>query len=154
MSTVNWNSVFKLPKSALQDDRAIHKTKLTQAGNLTSADDKSLKKMNSLRLFATVQESSTRIFASVDEERDIRCIIFLRCEMQDSEAYAEVARVLHKCFPNPTVILFEGSDQLCISVSITRKNLAEAGTTVVETGDFNEVPSVSKISHVSDFLIP
>lgn len=133
MSTVNWNSIFKLPKSALQDDRTIHKTKLNKAGNLTSADKKSLKKMNSLRLFATVQESSTRIFASVDEERDIRCIIFLRCEMQDSEAYAEVARVLHKCFPNPTVILFEGSDQLCISVSITRKNLAEAGTTVIET---------------------
>ena len=41
-------------------------------------------------------------------------------------------RQIHKCFPNPTVLLLEGSIDSCISVALTRKSLAEQGMTVID----------------------
>lgn len=52
-----------------------------------------------------------------------------------------MARLIHKCFPNPTVILFDGEGEACVSVALTRKSLAEQGVTVVDrieaTGAFD-----------------
>lgn len=133
MSGRDWNAVFKLPQTALADSRRIPKTVLVKQALLTKTEQKVLDKVRRLELFATVQKSTTRISPYVDEGRDIQSVLFLRCEMARSEAFGEVAALLHKCFPNPTVILFEGPDSACISVAVTRKSLAEKGAVVVDT---------------------
>ena len=49
--------------------------------------------------------------------------------------------LVHKCFPNPTVLLVEAGDRACVSVALTRKSQAEQGATVVDriesTGAFD-----------------
>lgn len=127
------NDIFELPEKALAGDRRIPKTKLVEQAALTKHEQKVLDKVKRLEYCATVQKSTTRMLPTVNDERDIQGIIFLRCEMAGtSEAYAEVGRLLHKCFPNPTVILFDGGSSCCISVSITRRSHAERGATVIE----------------------
>lgn len=127
------NDIFKLPEKALAGDRRIPKTKLIEQAALTKHEQKVLDKVKRLEHCATVQKSTTRMLPRVDDEYDIQGIIFLRCEMAGtSEAYAEVGRLLHKCFPNPTVILFDGGASCCISASVTRKSHAERGATVIE----------------------
>ena len=48
---------------------------------------------------------------------------------------------MHKCFPNPTVLLVEAGGCACISVALTRRSQAEQGATVVDrvesTGAFD-----------------
>ena len=48
---------------------------------------------------------------------------------------------MHKCFPNPTVLLVEAGGCACVSVALTRKSQAEQGATVVDrieaTGAFD-----------------
>ena len=141
MSAVNWNDVFQLPQAALAGDRRIPKTVLTKQALLTKTEQKVLDKVRKLTHFATVQKSTTYIPSHVDENYDIQSILMLQCEMADSTAYSEVARLLHKSFPNPTVILFDGPKDVCISVAIKRKSLAEKGAIVVDivesTGGFS-----------------
>lgn len=136
MTTFNWNDVLQLPGSALAGDRRIPKTVLTRQALLTKTEQKILDKTRKLTHFATIQKSTTRIPPHVDESYDIQSILILHCEMAESAAYSEVARLLHKCFPNPTVILIDGSKEACISVATTRKSLAEKGAIVVEAVEF------------------
>lgn len=140
---MDWNEVFRLPDEALAGDRRIPKTVLVSQAGLTKHEQKVLDKVSSVRHFATVQKSTTRILPRIDDERDIQGIVFLQCNMAGgSEAYAEVAKLLHKCFPNPTVIVFNGSGSVCVSVALTRKSLAEKGAVTVDviegTGAFCE----------------
>ena len=131
--TLRLNDIFRLPEAALAGDKRIPKTMLVSQAMLTKHEQKVLDKVRRLEHFATVQKSTTRIPPRVDDEYDIQGIIVLRCEMAgDSEAYAEVGRLLHKCFPNPTVIVFDGGGSMCVSVAVTRKSLAEKGATVIE----------------------
>ena len=133
MRGFEWNDVLRLPDAALAGDRRIPKTVLTRQAQLTKTEQKVLDRVGMLALFATVQKSTTRIPPAVDDEHDIQSVLFLRCELSRGAAYGEVARLVHKCFPNPTVILFGGEGEACVSVATTRKSLAEQGATVVDS---------------------
>lgn len=132
MST-QWNDIFQLPEAALAGSKRVPKTMLTSQAALTKHEQKTLDKMRRLEHFATATKGTTRMLPRVDDERDIQSVIFLRCEMAGtSQAVAEVANLIHKCFPNPTVIMQDVGDKICVSVSLTRKSHAERGATVVE----------------------
>ncbi|MCI7703348.1 MAG: DUF4391 domain-containing protein [Clostridiales bacterium] len=138
--SVEWNDIFRLPSAALAG-RRVPKTALTRNARLTRLEQKVLDKVSLIEHWATVQKSSTRIPPHVDEERDIQAVVFLRCELTGrSAAYAELAHVIHPCFPNPTALLFENGGEVCLSCAVTRMSQAERGATVVEdvtsTGGF------------------
>ena len=141
MSGLRWNDWLCLPDAALAGDRRIAKTVLTHQALLTKTEQKVLARVASLMHFATVQKSTTRIPPTQDADHDIQSVVFLRCELAGSSAYAEVAALLHKCFPNPTVILFDGEGRVCVSVAVTRRSLAERGATGIDrvesTGAFD-----------------
>lgn len=141
---MDWNDVFKLPGAALAGYKRIPKTVLTRQAQLTKHEQKALDKVAGLRHFATVQKSTTRVLPHVDDERDIQSVVFLYCELAGgSRAFAEVAALLHKCFPNPTVIVFDSAGTSCISAALTRKSLAEAGAVVVDSVESTGAFSVS-----------
>lgn len=130
--SVRWEDILRLPEAAYAGGRRVPKTVLTSRAMLTRHEQRTLDKMSRLEHFATVAKGTTQVLPRVDEEYDIQSVIFLRCEMKgDSQAVAEVARLLHGCFPNPTVILQETGDSVAISVALTRKSHAERGATVV-----------------------
>lgn len=141
MRGFSWNDALCLPDAALAGERRIPKTVLTRQAGLTKTEQKALGRVAALTHFATVQKSTTRIPPTQDEDHDIQSVVFLHCELAGNAAYAEVARLIHKCFPNPTVILFGGEGEACVSVALTRKSLAEQGATVVDrieaTGAFD-----------------
>lgn len=129
-----WNDIFQLPDAALAGDKRVPKTMLVQQAALTKHEQKTLDKMRRLEHFATATKATTRMLPRVDEERDIQSVIFLCCEMAGtSQAVAEVAHLVHKCFPNPTVIMQDVGGKVCVSVSLTRKSHSERGATVMET---------------------
>lgn len=128
----SWESALKLPEAAYAGNRRIPKAMLVRQALLTKTEQKTLDKVKLLTHFATVQKSTARILPLVDEGHDIQSVLFLRCELDASEAYADIARLIHKCFPNPTVILFGGFEGACISVAVTRKSHAEQGAIVIE----------------------
>lgn len=131
--SMEWNGTFKLPTAALAGDKRIPKTVVTRQAELTKREQKTLDKVKRLSHFATVQKSTTRILPFKDDEHDVESIVFLLCEMSGkSSAFSEVAGLLHRCLPNPTVLLMEGSGVICISAALTRKSLSEKGATVVE----------------------
>lgn len=133
MSGVDWNGILQLPQAALAGNARIPKATVIRQAQLNKNDSRVLNKVRRLEHFATVQKSTTRIPPLVGRERDIQSVIFLRCEMAGSEAYTEVAGVVHKSFPNPTVILFDGGDDACVSVATTRRSRAEHGAFVIDT---------------------
>lgn len=142
MSGVDWNGILHLPEAALAGFRRIPKTVLVKQAMLTKTEQKRLDKAARLEHFATVQKSTTRIPPYEDDGRNVQSIVFLRCEMAaGTMAVAEVAELVHKCFPNPTVLLIEASACACVSVALTRKSQAEQGATVVDriesTGAFD-----------------
>lgn len=142
MSGVDWNGILRLPDEALARGRRIPKTVLAKQAMLTKTEQKRLDKVARLEHFATVQKSTTRIPPYEDDERNVQSIVLLRCEMATGTmAVAEVAELVHKCFPNPTVILIEAGDRACVSVALTRKSQAERGAMVVDrieaTGTFD-----------------
>lgn len=142
MSGIDWNGVLRLPDAALAGDRRIPKTVLAKQAMLTKTEQRRLDKVARLEHFATVQKSTTRIPPYEDDGRNVQSIVFLRCEMAaGSMAVAEAAELVHKCFPNPTVLLIEAGGRACISVALTRRSQAEQGATVVDriesTGAFN-----------------
>lgn len=141
MMAWDWNDVLELPDAALAGYRRIPKAVLARQALLTRTEQRTLDKVRSLSHFATVQKSTTRILPLVDETHDVQSVVFLHCDMAGSQAHAEVARLIHKCFPNPTVILFGGPVAACISVALTRKSRSEQGAIVVErvesTGTFD-----------------
>ena len=132
MSGLSWNDVFCLPSEALAGERRIPKTVMVRQASLTKTEQKVLGKVANIIHFATVQKSTTHILPMVDAERDIQSVLFLECEMAGSVAFAEVAWLVHNCFPHPTVLLLEGDSKTCVSVAITRKSLAEKGAVVVD----------------------
>lgn len=139
-----WNDALRLPERALTGGKRITKTLLVQQAMLTKHEQKMLDRISRLEHFATVQKTSTRILPHIDDEYELQSAIVLRCEMTGtSAAYAETARLLHKCFPNPTIILFDSDNVHYISVAIPRKSLAEHGAVVVESiegaGAFNAI---------------
>lgn len=139
--SVEWNGIFRLPSAALAG-RRVPKAALLRNARLTRLEQRALDKVSLIEHWATVQKSSTRIPPHVDEERDIQAVLFLRCELTGrSAAYAELSRVIHPCFPNPTVLLFENGGEVCLSCAVTRMSQAERGATVVEdvtsTGGFD-----------------
>ena len=108
MSGVDWNGILRLPEVALAGCRRIPKTVLAKQAMLTRTEQKRLDKVARLEHFATVQKSTTRIPPYEDDERNVQSIVFLRCEMAaGSMAVSEMAELVHKCFPNPTVLLIE-----------------------------------------------
>lgn len=142
MNGVEWNGILRLPDATLAGDRRIPKTVLAKQAMLTKTEQKRLDKVARLEHFATVQKSTTRIPPYMDEEHDVQSIVFLRCEMATGTmAVAEVAELVHKCFPNPTVLLIEAGGRACVSVALTRKSQAEKGAMVVDriesTGAFD-----------------
>lgn len=142
MSCVDWNGVLHLPDAALAGGRRIPKTVLAKQAMLTKTEQKRLDKVARLEHFATVQNSTTRIPPYEDDDHNVQSVVFLRCEMAaGTMAVAEVAELVHKCFPNPTVLLIEASGRSCVSVALTRKSQAEQGATVVDriesTGAFD-----------------
>lgn len=142
MSGVDWSGILRLPDAALAGCRRIPKAVLVKQALLTKTEQKRLGKVARLEHFATVQKSTTRIPPYEDDERNVQSIVFLRCEMAPGTmAVAEVAELVHKCFPNPTVLLIEAGGSACISVALTRKSQAEQGATVVDriesTGAFD-----------------
>ena len=144
--SVEWNDIFRLPPAALAG-RRVPKAALLRNAHLTRLEQRALDKTSLVEHWATVQKSSTRIPPHVDEERDIQAIVFLRCELTGrSAAYAELARVIHPCFPNPTVLLFENGGEVCLSCAVTRMSQAERGATVVEdvtsTGGFDPADAI------------
>ena len=133
MSNFNWNNILELPPSALTGGKRLPKTVLIEQAGLTKSEQKVLNKIGCIEHFATVQKSTTRIPPFIDATQNIQSIVFLRCETRESKAYGEISRLLHKCFPNPTVILFEGIGDICISIAKTRNSLSEKGEIVVDT---------------------
>jgi hypothetical protein len=130
--SARWEDILRLPEAAYAGGRRVPKTVLTSRAMLTRHEQRTLDKMSRLEHFATVAKGTAQVLPRVDEEYDIQSVIFLRCEMRgDSQAVAEVARLLHGCFPNPTVILQEAGDSVAISVALTRKSHADRGATVV-----------------------
>ena len=133
MSGVDWNGVLCLPDAALAGCRRIPKTVLAKQAMLTKTEQKRLDKVARLEHFATVQKSTARIPPYEDDERNVQSIVFLRCEMAaGSMAVSEVAELVHKCLPNPTVLLIEAGGRACASAALTRKSQAEQGATVVD----------------------
>lgn len=131
--SMDWNEIFELPPAALAEGRRIPKTVVARQAELTKREQKTLDKVKRLSHFATVQKSTTRILPFKDDEHDVESIVFLLCEMSGkSAAFSEAAGLLHKCFPNPTVLLMEGSGAIFVSAALTRKSLAEKGAVVVE----------------------
>lgn len=133
MSGIDWNGILRLPEAALAGCRRIPKAVLAKQAMLTKTERKRLDKVARLEHFATVQKSTTRIPPYEDDERNVQSVVFLRCEMTAGiMAVAEVAELVHKCFPNPTVLLVEAGGCACVSVALTRKSQAEQGATVVD----------------------
>lgn len=130
---MEWNGVFELPAKALAGDRRVPKTMVARQAELTKREQKVFDKVKRVSHFATVQKSTTRILPFVDDDHDVESIVFLVCEMLGkSVAFSEVAGLLHRCFPNPTILLMEGFGAICVSAALTRKSLAEKGAIVVE----------------------
>ncbi len=150
MSRWDWNDILRLPGAALAGDMRVPKAMLVRQALLTKTEQKVLDRVGAVTHYATVQRSNARIPATVDAEHDIQSVVYLRCEMAGSSAaYSEVARLLHKCFPNPTVILFGGCGEACASVAVTRRSLAEQGAVVID-----EVQSTGGIDIDDEALAP
>lgn len=146
---MDWNDIFKLPDAALAGYKRIPKTVLERQAQLTKHEQRTLDKVSGLRHFATVQKSTTRVLPYMDDERNVQSIVFLYCKLAGgSKAFAEVASLLHKCFPNPTVIVFDSASSSCISVALIRKSLAEAGAVVVDSVESTGAFGVSDEAYV------
>lgn len=129
---MDWENIFKLPEAAYVGGKRITKTVLSSRAMLTKHEQRTLDKMHRLEHFATVTKGTSHVLPRVDDDYDIQTVIFLRCEMAgDSQAVAEIARLLHGCFPNPNVILQEAGDNIAVSVGLSRRSHAERGATVV-----------------------
>lgn len=130
--SIDWRDVPRLPEAAYAGGRRIPKTVLASRAMLTKREEKALDKVRRLEHFATVSKGTAQVLPRVDDDHDIQSVIVLRCQMAGgSQAVAEVAGLLHGCFPNPTVIFQEAVDQVAVSVDVTRRSLAERGATVV-----------------------
>lgn len=135
--TVFWNDILKLPEGALAGDRRIPKTQLAEQAKLAKVSATSVKlldKLRDIRFYASLNRSNSRILPVKDDAYDIESIIFLTCSFKSMKRITEALRIVHGCFPNPTIILTEGfvDSDIATSAALRRKNLAEHGEFVTE----------------------
>ena len=135
--TIAWNDILKLPKGALAGDKRIPKTQLAEQVKLAKTSPASIKlldKLRDIRFFASLSKSNSRILPVKDDAYGIESIIFLTCGLNSTKDITVALRMVHSCFPNPTVILAEGfaNPGIAISAALRRKNLAEHGAFVTE----------------------
>lgn len=129
---MEWEKTLCLPAATLAGNRRIPKTQLVAQGRYTKREEKLLAAAESLTHVATLQKSNTPMLPALDEEHDVAAILYLRCVMKRRSGTAELAELLHRTFPNPTVLLFEAEGACGVSVALKRKSLAEHGAMVVE----------------------
>ena len=129
---MEWEKMLGLPAATLAGNRRIPKTQLAAQGRYTKREEKLLAAAESLTHVATLQKSNTPMLPVSDEEHDVAAILYLRCVMKRRSGTAELAELLHRTFPNPTVLLFETEGACGVSVALKRKSLAEHGAVVVE----------------------
>lgn len=132
-----WNDILKLPEGSLAGDKRIPKTQLVEQARLVKASAASIKfldKLRDIRFFASLTKSNSHIQPVKNNAYDIESIIFLICGLNSTTGITEALRMVHGCFPNPTIILAEGyaNPGIAISASLRRKNLAEHGSFVTE----------------------
>ena len=135
--TVSWNDILKLPEGTLAGERRIPKTQLTEQAKLAKASAATIKlldKVRDVRFFASLNKSNSHILPVKDDLYDIESVIFLMCGLNSTTGIAEALRMVHSCFPNPTVILAESfaNPGIAVSAALRRKNLAERGAFVTE----------------------
>lgn len=143
MTGIDWEKIMGFPAAALAGEKSIYKTQIVSQGQLTKAEEKKLSGVSKLTLFATLQKSTTYMLPRKDDDYDIEAIIVLRCELKGNAAPSEIAALIHKVFPNPTIILFEDAQgRMGLSAAVKRKSRAERGAIVVEdiqnTGIFDQ----------------
>lgn len=129
---MEWEKALGLPAATLAGNRRIPKTQLVAQGCYTKREEKMLAAVESLSHVATLQKSNTSMLPVSDEEHDVAAILYLRCVMKCRSGTAELAELLHRTFPNPTVLLFEAEEACGVSVALKRKSLTEHGAVVVE----------------------
>lgn len=131
-----------MPKTQLAEQ-----AKLAKASGATS---KLLDELRDIRFFASLNKSNSYIQPVKNDTYDIESIIFLSCGLNSSAGVTEALRLVHGCFPNPTVMLITGQSErtMAVSVAIRRKSLAERGAFVTDkilsTGLFD--PSDAKFA--------
>lgn len=135
--THSWNDILKLPESSLAGDKRIPKTQLAEQAKLEKAPAASIKlldKLRDIRFFASLTRSNSHIQPIKNDTYDIESVIFLTCGLNSTTGITEALRMVHGCFPNPTVILAEGyaNPGNAISVALRRRSLAEHGAFVTE----------------------
>lgn len=132
---VEWNRYLGLPQEALVGGKRIHKTVLVERAGLSKHEQQQLRDLKELSFYATVSKSSAGILPHVDDMFDIRAVVYLDCLLETWNGATELALILHRAFPNPTVLLMRLADSFggrMVSVALKRKSMAEASATVVE----------------------
>lgn len=134
---IEWNQYLQLPEAALQSKR-IPKTVLVAKAGLSRTEQKALAVLKELRSYAVIGKSTTGILPHVDSVYDIRAVIYLDCALESWDGIGELAMILHRAFPNPTVLLMGTEDPLggrMLSVALKRRSLAKGSAAVVESVD-------------------
>lgn len=135
MTLDEWNQCLRLPEATLQGGKRIPKTVLASHADLSRKELRLLDNLRELRSHAVLGRSNTGIPPRVDAAHDVRAVLYLDCLLGSWNRAGELAAVLHRAFPNPTVLLMRTMDVLdgrMISVAAKRKSLAETGAVVVE----------------------
>lgn len=129
-----WNDILQLPQAALAGEVRVPKTQIVKQGELNKTQEGMLGKLRDIRFFASLTKSNSYIQPMNNEAYNIESVIFLTCGLNSTKGISETLRIVHSCFPNPTVILAEGyaNPGLAVSVAIRRKSLAEQGAFVTE----------------------
>lgn len=132
--SIEWNDILKLPQGARAGDRRVPKTQLVKQAGLSKTQESLLGKVRDVRFFASLSKSNSYIQPVKNDEYDIESIIFLALELTSSKGASEATRLIHSCFPNPTVLLIKGFEEssMAISVATRRKSQAEHGAFVTE----------------------
>ncbi|NEG69593.1 DUF4391 domain-containing protein [Bifidobacterium choloepi] len=143
--TIAWNNYLELPETAL-DGRRIPKTAIVAHAALSKKQQKTLGNLRELHSFATLAKSNTGIPAHVDEDHDIQAVLYLSCLLNSWQRTNDIVTILHRTFPNPTVLLIEVDEpgnRSMVSVGLKRKSLAEESAVVLERVETIELPRSS-----------
>lgn len=152
MTDFNWNDILQLPQDTLINNVRIPKTVFAKQANLTKKEQKVLDKVAHIEQFAVLKKANTYMAPVINDNYDVQSIAFLRCTMRDSQAFAEVANLIHKSIPNPTVVLIDTDYELFLSASITRKSQAEHNAVVLESiSSSNHISRADKSQPLEDF---
>ena len=110
------------------------KTQIIAQAHLTLAQQSLLDKLAPVALFASLTRSNSYISGVRDDEYDIGSVLFLSCSLNSSRGATDAVRMLHGCFPNPTILLLEARERnvVAVSAALRRKSLSEHGAFVTE----------------------